>query len=61
MRIRAVCSLLVKRRLKLALLQRYVRFFIAVKRSFVMSERPDTEPLPDDAEIPAYEDDDTDQ
>jgi len=26
-----------------------------------MSERPDTEPLPDDAEIPAYEDDDTDQ
>jgi len=36
-------------------------FFIALHRSFMMSERPDTEPLPDDAEIPAYEDDETDQ
>lgn len=26
-----------------------------------MSERPDTEPLPDDVEIPAYEDNDTEQ
>jgi len=61
MRIYAVCAFWVKRRLKSALLQRYVWFFIAARRSFIMSERPDTEPLPDDAEIPAYEDDDTDQ
>lgn len=26
-----------------------------------MSERPDSQPLPDDAEIPAYEDDETEQ